>query len=36
MFKLSDEAALKEIKKLLSASVVKSEGRGRNVRHLLA
>jgi len=36
MFKLSDEAALKEIKKLLSAGVVKSEGRGRNVRYLLA
>jgi len=36
MFKLSDEAALKEIKKLLSAGVVKSESRGRNVRYLLA
>ena len=36
MFKLSDEAALNEIKKLLSAGVVKSEGRGRNVRYLLA
>ncbi|MCR4320697.1 MAG: hypothetical protein NUV74_10235 [Candidatus Brocadiaceae bacterium] len=36
MFKLSDEAALKEIKKLLLAGVVKSEGRGRNVRYLLA
>ena len=31
MFKLSDEAALKETKKLLSAGVVKSEGRGRVV-----
>ena len=36
MFTLFDEAALKEIKKLLSAGVVKSEGRGRNVRYLLA
>jgi len=36
MFKLSDEAALKESRKLLSAGVIKSEGRGRNIRYLLA
>lgn len=36
MFKLSDEAALKELKKLLSAGVIKSEGRGRNIRYVLA
>ena len=36
MFKLSDEGALKEIKKLLSLGVIKSEGRGRNIRYLLA
>ena len=36
MFKLSDEGALKEIKKLLSLGVIRSEGRGRNVKYLLA
>jgi Fic family protein len=36
MFKLSDEGALKEIKKLLSLGVIRSEGRGRNVSYLLA
>jgi Fic family protein len=36
MFKLSDEGALKELKKLLSLGVIKSEGRGRNIRYLLA
>jgi len=36
MFKLSDEGALKEIKKLLSLGVIKPEGRGRNIRYLLA
>ena len=36
MFKLSDEGALKEIKKLLSLGVIRSEGRGRNIRYLLA
>ena len=35
MFELSDEGALKEIKKLLSLEVIKSEGRGRSVRYLL-
>ena len=36
MFKLSDEGALKELKRLLSLGVIKSEGRGRNIRYLLA
>lgn len=36
MFKLSDEGALKEIKKLLSLGVIRSEGKGRNIRYLLA
>ena len=35
MFKLSDEGALKELKRLLSLGVIKSEGRGRNIRYLL-
>jgi Fic family protein len=36
MFKLSDEGALKELKKLLSLGVIKLEGGGRNIRYLLA
>lgn len=36
MFKLSDEGALKELKRLLSLGVIKSEGRGRSIRYLLA
>lgn len=36
MFKLSDEGALKEIKKLLKLGVLKSEGKGRGVRYILA
>jgi predicted HTH transcriptional regulator len=36
MFKLSDEGALKELKRLLFLGVIKSEGRGRNIRYLLA
>ncbi len=36
MFKLSDEAALKELKKLLAAGVIRSEGKGRNIRYVLA
>jgi len=36
MFKLSDEGALKEIKKLLAIGVIKAEGKGRNIRYLLA
>jgi Fic family protein len=35
MFKLSDEGALKELKRLLSLGVIKAEGRGRNIRYLL-
>ncbi len=36
MFKLSDEGALKEIKKLVNLGVLKSEGKGRSVKYLLA
>ena len=36
MFKLSDEGALKEIKKLLAIGIIKAEGKGRNIRYLLA
>jgi len=36
MFNLSDEAALKEIRKLVSAGVIKSEEKGRNVRYIIA
>ena len=36
IFKLSDEGALKEIKKLLVNGVIKSDGRGRNIRYLIA
>jgi len=36
MFRLSDEGALKELKKLLSLGVIKSEGKGRNIRYLLS
>jgi hypothetical protein len=36
MFNLSDEAALKEIKKFLSVDVIKSEGKGRNVRYIIS
>jgi len=36
MFKLSDEGALKELKKLLSLGVIKPEGRGRNIKYVLA
>ena len=36
MFKLSDQGALKELKRLLSLGVIKSEGRGRSIRYLLA
>ena len=35
MFKLSDEGALKEIKKLLRLEVIKSQGKGRNVHYML-
>jgi len=33
-FRLSDEGALKEIKKLVKLGVLKSEGKGRSVRYL--
>jgi Fic family protein len=36
MFKLSDEGALKELKRLMSLGVIKSEGRGRNIQYVLA
>ncbi len=36
MFKLSDEGALREIRKLMKLGVLKSEGKGRSVRYLLA
>jgi len=35
MFKLSDEGALKEIKKLVKLEVIKSEGRGRASHYVL-
>ncbi|MCR4292662.1 MAG: hypothetical protein NUV76_07280 [Candidatus Kuenenia sp.] len=35
MFQLSDEGALKEIKKLLSLGVIELRGKGRNVRYVL-
>ncbi|MDD5435334.1 MAG: hypothetical protein PH343_07895 [Nitrospira sp.] len=36
MFHLSDEGALKEVNKLIKLDVLKSEGKGRNVRYILA
>jgi hypothetical protein len=36
MFKLTDEGALKELIRLLSLGVIKAEGRGRNIRYLIA
>jgi len=36
MFNLSNEVALEEIKKFLSVGVIKSEGKGRNVRYIIA
>ena len=35
MFKLSDEGALKEIKKLINLEIIKSEGRGRALHYTL-
>jgi len=35
MFKLSDEGALKEIKKLINLEIIKSEGRGRALHYIL-
>ena len=36
MFKISDEAARKEINKLKKLGVLKSEGKGRSVYYILA
>jgi Fic family protein len=36
MFKISDRAALKEIRKLVDLSVIKPEGRGRSLHYVLA
>ena len=36
MFKLSDEGALKEIRKLEKLGVLKAAGRGRSVMYVLA
>lgn len=35
MFKLSDEGALKEIKKLVKLEVIKSKGKGRALYYVL-
>ncbi|MBL7073822.1 hypothetical protein ISS37_01100 [candidate division KSB1 bacterium] len=35
MFKISDRAALKEIRKLVDSEVVKSEGKGRSLYYIL-
>jgi len=35
MFKLSDEGALKEIKKLIDLEIIKSEGKGRAIHYIL-
>ena len=35
MFKLSDEGALKEIKKLINLYIIKSEGKGRALQYIL-
>jgi Fic family protein len=35
MFKLSDEGALKEIKKLISLEIIRSEGKGRALQYIL-
>ena len=36
MFKISDRAALKEIRKLADLNVIKTEGKGRGLRYVLA
>lgn len=36
MFQLSDEGALKEIKKLLSLDVIEMKSKGRSIRYILA
>jgi len=35
MFKVSDRAALKEIRKLVELKVIKSEGKGRSLQYIL-
>jgi hypothetical protein len=35
MFKLSDEGALKEIKKLVTLEIIKSEGKGGALHYIL-
>ena len=35
MFKLSDEGALKEIKKLINLDIIKSEGKGRALHYII-
>ena len=35
MFKISDRAALKEIRKLVDLKVIKSEGKGRSLQYIL-
>jgi len=34
MFKLSNEGALKEVKKLIKSEIIKSEGKGRALQHV--
>ena len=36
MFKISDRAALKEIRKLLDLRAIKAEGKGRSLIYVLA
>jgi predicted HTH transcriptional regulator len=35
MLKISDRAAVKEIRKLLDLKVIKTEGKGRNLSYIL-
>ena len=36
MFKISDRAVLKEIRKLMDLEVIKTEGKGRSLSYILA
>ncbi|MBC8387119.1 MAG: hypothetical protein H8E13_03610 [Actinobacteria bacterium] len=36
LFKISDRAALKEIRKLMDLEVIKTEGKGRSLSYILA
>lgn len=36
MFKISDRAALKEVRKLVDLDVIKAEGKGRSLIYILA